>query len=431
MSFRQPIVGDAAWRNRLREGDRQDPLASFKEEFSIPAKSKDRSWTYLCGNSLGLMPRAVPHELQTALDAWANLGVEGHFEGLHPWMDYHKRFTGPLARLTGSLESEVVACNTLTVNLHLLMAGFYRPEPGRKKILIEAGAFPSDQYAMDSQIRHHRLDPQQCLIEVGSEVDRHTDPTLPLLEAIRQAGSELAVVLIGAVHYYSGASYEVAALAREAHKVGAVLGLDLAHAVGNVPLNLHQDEVDFACWCSYKYLNSGPGGPGGLFVHQKHHLRQDLGRLEGWWGHHPDTRFAMPRRFEPAPGAEAWQLSNAQVLAMAPHAAALDLHDRAGMSALRRKSLQLTAELEHILLDFVQGRPELEGSLITPSNPERRGCQLSLKVTRDGARLFEHLHRSGILADWRNPDTVRMAPVPLYNRFEDLILVYEALQAFP
>lgn len=414
----------------VERADRNDSLSPFRSEFAFPPGPGGQPWVYLCGNSLGLMPLAVPAAVQLELDSWARYGVEGHFEGPNPWMPYHRRLTAPLARILGTLDSEVVCAHTLTVNLHLLLAGFYRPQGQRNQILIEAGAFPSDQYAVDSQLKHHGVDQHQALIEVNTLVDRDLDPTLPLLEAIQKAGDRLAIVLVGAVQYYSGAYYNIPAIVREAHKVGALVGLDLAHAAGNVPLNLHDDGVDFACWCSYKYLNSGPGGPGGLFVHSRHHERHDLGRLEGWWGHDENQRFTMPRHFVPAPGAEAWQLSNAQVLAMAPHAVALEIHTRAGMDQLRSKSLHLTQLLEQILQDFLSKNPELNGRILTPSLPERRGCQLSLNLQNRGQEVYEHLHKHGVLADWRNPDTIRMAPVPLYNSFADLQRVHTVLQTF-
>jgi kynureninase len=417
------------------QSDIHDPLRQVREEFARPTRENGKPWVYLCGNSLGLMPLGVPAALKVETDSWAMRAVEGHFEGTHPWKDYHLRFSGPLSRLVGAEESEVVAGNTLTVNLHLLMAGFYRPDQtpgsgGRNIILIEAGAFPSDQYAMDSQIRHHGLDPTQCLVEVALPVDRHMDPTVPVLEQIYALGERISVVMLGAVHYYSGAFFDIPAVVEAAHRVGALVGLDLAHAAGNVPLELHAWGVDFACWCSYKYLNSGPGGPAGLFVHRKHHDRQDLGRLEGWWGHEAATRFDMPRDFVPSTGAQAWQLSNAQIMAMAPHAVALELHDRAGMEALRNKSLALTKMLETVLLEFLNKHPELNGRILTPSNPLRRGCQLSLFLEHRGRNLFDHLHHHGILADWRKPGTIRMAPVPLYNRFADVLAVHQALLEF-
>jgi len=420
---------------QIAQLDLNDPLARFGMEFAKPSRENGEPWVYLCGNSLGLMPLGVPAALKVETDSWAQRAVEGHFEGVHPWMDYHQRFSGPIARLVGAEACEVVAGNTLTVNLHLLMAGFYQPDTrsndhGRNIILMEAGAFPSDQYAMDSQIRHHGLDPKRCLVEVALPDDRDEDPTAPVLKQIALLGERLSVVMLGAVHYYTGSFFDIPSVVQAAHRVGALVGLDLAHAAGNVPLELHAWGVDFACWCSYKYLNSGPGGPAGLFVHRKHHARQDLGRLEGWWGHEAATRFEMPRDFVPATGAQAWQLSNAQVMAMAPHAVALELHDRAGMEALRHKSLALTEMLETVLLDFLEKHPELQGRILTPSNPRRRGCQLSLFLEHRGRDLFDHLHHHGILADWRNPGTIRMAPVPLYNQFADVLAVQRALGSF-
>lgn len=416
--------------NEAQLADRDDELAHFRSEFAFPVGPNGTPWVYLCGNSLGLMPLAVPSAVQVELDSWARYGVEGHFEGPHPWMPYHRRLTAPLARLMGALESEVVSAHTLTVNLHLLMAGFYRPQGQRTKILVEAGAFPSDQYAVDSQLKHHGIDPAEGLIEVDTATPRGLDPTTSIVDAIRSAGDQTAVVLLGAVQYYSGAFFDVPTVVREAHQVGALVGLDLAHAAGNVPLSLHEWGVDFACWCSYKYLNSGPGGPGGLFVHERHHHRRDLGRFEGWWGHDEKSRFEMPRHFVPAPGAEAWQLSNAQVMAMAPHAVALEIHDRAGMERLRIKSLRLTAMLEQILQEFLGQHPQLDGRLLTPALPERRGCQLSLNLRHRGREVFDHLHQHGILADWRNPDTIRLAPVPLYTSYTDLHRIQSVLQKF-
>jgi len=403
---------------RARALDRADDLAHFRDEFWIPRHTDGSEQLYFCGNSLGLQPRRLADALALELEAWRKLGVEGHFKGVHPWMPYHEFLREPLAELTGSLPSEVVAMNSLTVNLHLLMVSFYRPRGKRRQILIERQPFPSDRYAVESQIRLHGLNPSECLVELGADGDeRLIDESL--IEAyLSERGGEVALVLWPGVHYVSGQWFDLARITRAAHGAGALAGFDLAHAAGNVPLALHEDGPDFATWCSYKYLNSGAGAVAGAFVHERHHGRDDLPRLHGWWGADPRTRFRMGPEFIPAPGADAWQLSNPPILAMAPVRVALELLVEAGMGRLRAKSVALTAYLEETLRRDVDDIIEI----ITPAERGRRGCQLSLCVRggrEQGRALFGFLEDHGVVTDWREPDVIRVAPVPLYNRFED------------
>ena len=403
---------------QVRQLDSDDPLASFRDQFWIPRHSDGSDQLYFCGNSLGLQPRRLMAEMQAELEAWKELGVEGHFKGDHPWMPYHEFLREPLAEMAGALPSEVVAMNSLTVNLHLMMASFYRPDGRRRKILIERQPFPSDRYAVESQIRFHGLDPADCLVELGAEGDeRLLDESL--LEAyLADHADEVELVLWPGVHYASGQWFDLARITRAAHQHGAMAGFDLAHSAGNVPLNLHEDGPDFAAWCSYKYLNSGAGAVAGCFVHERHHGRTDLPRFHGWWGSDPKTRFRMGPEFVPAAGADAWQLSNPPILAMAPVRVSLEIFHQAGMDRLRAKSIALTACLESL----IQARLDDQVEIITPADPQRRGCQLSLRIRagRAGGRaLFEYLEANGVITDWREPDVIRVAPVPLYNSFQD------------
>ncbi|MCS6978626.1 MAG: kynureninase [Flavobacteriales bacterium] len=413
-----------AWRQEALQRDAADALAPFREKFYIPERS-GRPVHYFTGNSLGLQPRRAATYLEEELEAWRTLAVDGHFEGKRPWYHYHTFFSEHLSRLLGCHPFECVAMGSLTANLHLLLASFYRPRGRRIKILCERRPFPSDLYAFRSQARFHGLDPAEAVVELPDNAMSEED----IAAFIRDLGEELAVVVLGGVHYLSGRFFRPALLAHAAHEVGAFFGLDLAHAVGNVPLNLHADQVDFACWCSYKYLNSGPGAVGGLFVHDMHGGRADIPRLEGWWGTDARTRFRMEDRFDPAPGAEAWQLSNAPVFNMAAHLAALEIFSEAGMSALREKSLALTGFLEKGLRTLSEAFPPAPFKLITPDDPEQRGCQLSLQFVAEdvGRRVFRHLQSRHIVADWREPATLRLAPVPLYNTFADVAAALEAL----
>ena len=409
--------------------DAADPLAAFRQEFHIPPGPDGRPCAYFCGNSLGLQPKAARAAIGQELDDWARLGVEGHFHGTSPWLSYHETLADATARLVGARPLEVVVMNSLTVNLHLLLVSFYRPTATRYKILLEGGAFPSDQYALESQARLHGLDPDDALVELLPRPGEHTLRTADIEARIAELGDSLATVLIGGVNYYTGQAFDMAAITRAGHAVGALVGFDLAHAAGNLRLHLHDWDVDFACWCSYKYLNSGPGGTSGVFIHERWAHRPDLLRLAGWWGHDPADRFQMKKGFRPMPGAAGWQLSNAQILPLAVHRASLDIVDRAGgMAALRHKSEQLTAYLESQLQQLNLPPDVLE--IITPADPAQRGCQLSVLVHRRGRELFDHLAAQGVIADWREPNVIRLAPVPLYNTFGDVARAGAALQQF-
>ncbi|WP_028917720.1 kynureninase [Pseudoxanthomonas sp. J35] len=406
--------------------DAADPLRAFRNEFLIP-KHRDREQTYFVGNSLGLQPRGARAQVLEVLDKWANEAVEGHFSGDTAWMHYHRLVREPLARLVGARPGEVVAMNTLTVNLHLMMASFYRPTRERPVILIEAGAFPSDRHAVESQVRLHGFDPQEALVEVEADEPAGTISMQAIERAIAVHGPRLALVLWPGIQYRTGQAFDLAEITRLAHAQGAVAGFDLAHAVGNLPLALHDSDADFAVWCHYKYVNAGPGAVAGCFVHERH-AHAGTPRLAGWWGHDPQTRFLMAPQFVPAAGAEGWQLSNPPVLAMAPLRASLDLFDRAGgMAALRAKSEKLTGFLDSLVRQRLGDVLEI----VTPAEPERRGCQLSLRVAggrERGRALFEYLRDTGILGDWREPDVIRISPVPLYNRYSDVLRFVEEVE---
>ncbi len=410
------------WEYRLefaQQLDRQDPLRTFREQFFIP-QVEGRPAIYFCGNSLGLQPKNAAAYLEQELEKWRALGVEGHFRGEHPWFSYHHWFKKPLAHLVGAYPDEVVAMNSLTVNLHLLMVSFYRPTPQRYKILCEAGAFPSDYYVIESQLQFHGFDPEEGMVEVFPRAGERILRTEDIVAKIEEVGSQLALVLFPGVQYYTGQYFDLPAITRAAHKVGAVAGFDLAHAVGNVPLRLHDWDVDFAAWCSYKYLNSGPGSVGGAFVHRRWHQQKDLPRFAGWWGYPEEKRFEMKKGFIPMEGVDSWQLSNAPIFSMAVHRAALEIFEAAGIERLRQKSEQLTGFLEFVIRTAVQRNPALEVEIITPSDPQQRGCQLSLFFHRGGQSVIQQLRRSGVIVDWREPNVMRVAPVPLYNTFEEV-----------
>ncbi len=398
--------------------DAADALAGFREEFAIP-RHAGRDIAYFCGNSLGLQPHAARKAVTDELDYWGELAVEGHFRGRLPWLDYHEFVRDDLASVAGALPSEVVAMNSLSVNLHLLMVSFYQPTQQRHAILIEKGAFPSDRYAVEAQIRFHGFDPATSLIELEPDEPGGTISDDAILRAIDEHGPHLAVVLWPGVQYLSGQSFDLRAISERAHRHGCVVGFDLAHAIGNTELRLHDSHCDFAVWCSYKYLNSGPGAVAGAFVHERH-ASTPRPRFAGWWGHEKATRFDMGPQFRPTPGADGWQLSNPPILALAPLRVSLEQFRRAGLTTLRDKSIALTAYLEWLI------RSGLEDVLdiATPTNPSRRGAQLSLRVKGEreaGRRLFEHLQRHGIVVDWREPDIIRAAPTPLYGRFVDCL----------
>ncbi|MDZ3799256.1 MAG: kynureninase [Xanthomonadales bacterium] len=406
--------------------DAADPLRPFRNEFLVP-RHRERDQVYFVGNSLGLQPRGARAQVLEVLDKWAGEAVEGHFSGPTAWMNYHGLVREPLARLVGAQPGEVVAMNTLTVNLHLMMASFYRPTGERPAILIEAGAFPSDRHAVESQIRLHGLDPATDLIEVQPDEPSGTLSMEAIARAIAEHGPRLALVLWPGIQYRSGQAFDLAEIARLAHAQGAVAGLDLAHAVGNLPLSLHDDGADFAVWCHYKYVNAGPGAVAGCFVHERHGA-SNLPRLAGWWGHEAATRFRMAPEFVPSAGAEGWQLSNPPVLALAPLRASLEQFDRAGgMAVLRAKSEKLTGFLDSL----VRRRLGDVLEIITPAEPARRGAQLSLRVAggrERGRELFDYLRDTGILGDWREPDVIRISPAPLYNRYSDVLRFVEEVE---
>lgn len=419
-------LATASARTHALAMDAADPLRPFRNEFLIP-RHRDREQTYFVGNSLGLQPRGARAHVLEVLDKWAGEAVEGHFSGDTAWMTYHGLVREPLARLVGAQPGEVVAMNTLTVNLHLMLASFYRPTRERPVILMEAGAFPSDRHAVESQIRLHGFDPASDLVEVQPDEADGTLSMQAIERAIAEQGPRLAVVLWPGIQYRTGQAFDLAEIARLARAQGAVAGFDLAHAVGNLPLALHDSGADFAVWCHYKYVNAGPGAVAGCFVHERHG-HSGMARLAGWWGHDAATRFRMAPEFVPAAGAEGWQLSNPPVLALAPLRAALDQFERAGgMAVLRTKSEKITGFLDQLIRQRLAGTLEI----ITPADPSRRGAQLSLRVAggrERGRELFEYLRETGILGDWREPDVIRISPAPLYNRFADVLRFVEEVE---
>lgn len=419
-----------------RQLDETDPLRSYREQFYFP-QHQGENVLYFCGNSLGLQPKGVMAALEHEVRHWREHAVEGHFRGEMPWMHYHKFLQPQSARIVGAKESEVVVMNTLTTNLHLLMVSFYRPTKQRFKIVMEAHAFPSDQYAMESQVRFHGFSPEEAIVEVAPRAGEETLRTEDIIAAIEQHGDEVATVMFGGVNYYTGQFFEIEKITEAAHRVGATAGFDLAHTAGNLPLQLHDWGVDFACWCSYKYLNSGPGGPSGIFVHERHGNNPDLPRFAGWWGHDEEHRFLMKKGFVPMQGAAGWQLSNAQIFSMAAHKASLDMFDEAGMDTLRAKAVKMTGYLEYLIENLnapITNHPSpvthRRFNIITPKDPAQRGCQLSILTGDDGKKLFDFLTENGVIADWREPNVIRVAPVPMYNSFEDCWRLAELLGKF-
>lgn len=401
-----------------QELDQQDPLASFRSRFHFPTFHNENP-VYFTGNSLGLQPKTAATYIQEELNAWANYGVEGHFLAKRPWFSYHENLTNMAAKVVGALPIEVVITHSLTTNLHLLMVSFYRPSGKRVKILCEEKAFPSDQYALASQVSFHGL-PADTLVEVGPRDGEHLIREEDILQKIAELGDELALVMIGGVNYYSGQYFDLQKITAAGHAVGAVVGFDLAHAAGNVNLSLHDWDVDFAAWCGYKYLNSSPGGVSGLFVHERHAYNKALPRFAGWWGHNKEVRFQMEPGFDPIPGAEGWQLSNAPVLGMAAHLASLEIFEEAGMERIAQKRDQLTAFLAFLIEDVsVRNQEKCSFQIITPNNPSQRGAQLSILAKGQGKQLFDRLTDLGVIADWREPNVIRIAPAPLYNSYED------------
>lgn len=410
--------------------DAADQLKQYKDRFHFPTFTKNPV-RYFTGNSLGLQPKTVREKVNLELDDWAKWGVEGHFHGTNPWYKYHEFLTDASARIVGALPKEVVVTHSLTTNLHLLMVSFYRPSADgkRTKILCEAKAFPSDLYALESQVRFHGLNPDVDLVGMAPRPGEHTLRDEDILAKIAELGDTLALVMFGGVNYYTGQLLDMKAITKAGHDVGAQVGFDLAHAAGNVILELHDWEVDFAAWCSYKYLNSSPGGVSGMFVHEKHANKPELPRFAGWWGYDKSSRFMMEPGFKPMEGAEGWQLSNAPVLGMAAHWSSLEIFDEVGMKQLREKSDQLTAYLEFILdqLSHKYGN-KCSFEIITPREKHRRGAQLSILLHGKGKEVFEAISEKGVVADWREPNVIRVAPVPLYNSFEDVYYLGKYLE---
>ncbi len=405
-----------------RQLDAQDPLNKYQSEFIFP-KVNDKKVIYFTGNSLGLQPKRTKTYVDEVMNDWANLAVEGHFYSDKPWWDYHERFAEPLSKIVGALPTEVTVMNTLTVNLHLLMVSFYQPTKTRYKIICEEKAFPSDQYMFQSQVDFHSravgFDKQDALVEIKRREGEHNIRLEDVLAKIEEVGDELALVLIGGVNYYTGQVFDMKTITAAGHKVGAFVGWDLAHAAGNVKLELHDWNVDFAAWCSYKYMNSGPGNASGCFIHEKHHNNSQLPRFAGWWGHNKERRFKMEPNFDPVHGADGWQISNLPILSLAPYLASVDMFAEVGMDALLEKRDLITAYLEFVLHE-IDSEVDSTFEIITPSNPEERASQLSVFLHGEGRSLFEYLMKNGVITDWREPNVIRLAPVPLYTSFEDM-----------
>ncbi|MEP1035576.1 kynureninase [Ekhidna sp.] len=404
--------------SRANELDSSDSLSSFRSQFHFPQRN-GKDCIYLCGNSLGLQPKNTSDFVNNELKNWQERGVEGHFTGDQPWVSYHQNSKSSLAKIVGAYEHEVVAMNNLTTNLHLAMASFYQPIGKRTKILIERGAFPSDFYAVYSRIQNSGFDPKGSLIELDPVDGSDYLSTEEIISKIEELGDELALVMFPGVQYYTGQFFDIKTITDVAHKVGANVGFDLAHAIGNVPLQLHQHNVDFAVWCTYKYLNSGPGGVGGLFIHERHGKNKELPRLSGWWGHNAEGRFKMDNQVNPIPTVDGWQLSNVNILSHASHLASLRIFDEAGIENLRNKSLKLTDFMEELILNSEVLNDQIK--IITPSNHEERGAQLSIYLVNHGKSVFEFLIDHGVILDWREPNVIRVAPVPLYNSFTDAV----------
>ena len=395
------------------EMDSSDPLAKYRKKFFIPKDKDGKAGIYFAGNSLGLQPMTVKKYVEQELIDWQQLGVEGHFHAKNPWLSYHEKLTMPITRIVGAKPIEVVTMNTLTVNIHLMMVSFYHPTSDRYKIVIEENAFPSDQYAVKSQIKFHGYHPEDSLIEIGPRAGETYIKTEDIETLIEQEGDKIALIFLGGVNYYTGQAFDMERITLVAHRKNIIVGFDLAHAVGNLVLKLHAWDVDFAVWCTYKYLNAGPGNIAGCFIHERFANATDLQRFAGWWGQNKVTRFMMLADFDPIPGAEGWQLSNPPILALAALRASLEIFDEVRIEALREKSKLLTGYLE-FLLDQITNE---QISIITPRDEEQRGCQLSLRIIKDGKKVLQKLNESNIFCDWREPDVIRIPPTPLYNSF--------------
>ncbi|MBN3520819.1 kynureninase [Algoriphagus lutimaris] len=408
-----------------RKMDAEDPLKSFRERFLFPKVNGEEA-IYFCGNSLGLQPKSVKSYLEKELENWANLGVDGHFHGEDAWYHARQKSKPALAEIMGAHTHEVVAMNNLSSNLHFLMVSFYRPTPERFKIIVDGGAFPSDMYMLETQVKFHGLDPDETIIELIPREGEHTLRTEDIISEIEKHGDSLAMVNMAGLQYYTGQLFDIQAITAAAHSVGAYAGYDLAHAAGNAVLKLHEWDVDFATWCSYKYMNSGPGNISGVFVHERFADRPDLPRFAGWWGHDEGQRFLMEKGFVPMHGADGWQVSNTNILALAAHQASLDIFMEAGMSNLRAKSEKLTGYLAY-LIEQISGKSGIL-EIITPKKPDERGCQLSLHIHRGGKAVFDVWYSHGVVGDWRNPNVIRLAPTPLYNSFLDVFRFAQILE---
>ena len=405
--------------------DQEDPISYLRNEFHIPRDKDGKEWLYFTGNSLGLQPKITSKYIEQELDDWANFGVEGHFEAKNPWLSYHELLTDTMAKVVGAKPVEVVVMNTLTTNLHLLMVSFYQPSKTKYKIIIEGDAFPSDRYAVQSQLSFHGFDPEEALIEWKPKEGKELLELEDLKSILDSQGDEVALLLIGGVNYYTGQYFDIKKIAELGHAKKCMVGIDLAHGAGNIQPNLHDSSIDFAAWCTYKYLNSGPGSLSGLFVHEKHAQRKDLPRFAGWWNHNKETRFNMRQPFDVMEGAEGWQLSNPPILSMAAIKASLDIFEKVGMDALVKKSKKLTGFFEYLVNEIASDTIEI----ITPTNPNERGCQLSLQVKNADKNLHKKLTENNIITDWREPDVIRCAPVPMYTSFEDVYHMVTILES--
>ena len=400
--------------------DAKDSLKSYQKKFYFPLQKNGKKHIYLCGNSLGLQSKNTQDFIQQELDDWKNLGVEGHLHASNPWLPYHEFLSESYSKIVGAKKSEVVAMNTLSVNLHLMMVSFYRPNKKRFKVVIEADAFPSDIYAIESHVKHHNLKPSEVIIKLKPRKDEFVIRLDDIKNIIYDSGEEISLIILGGVNYYTGQVFDMQEITKLGHEQGVKVGFDLAHAVGNISLSLHDWNVDFAVWCSYKYLNSGPGSVGGVFIHEKHH-DSNLNRFAGWWGHDKLSRFEMPEKFNPIITAEGWQLSNPPILSLAAIRASLLVFEEAGMDALIDKSNKLTSYLVFLL-------ENIESDRISIITPDKRGCQISIRVKNSNKKLFDQITLKGVIADWREPDVIRVAPVPLYNSYLDVYNFYKILE---
>ena len=428
LSLRAIVFYLMTYQNSLdyaKQLDQEDPISYLRNQFHIPRDKHGKEWLYFTGNSLGLQPKITSKYIEQELDDWANFGVEGHFEAKNPWLSYHELLTDTMAKVVGAKPVEVVVMNTLTTNLHLLMVSFYQPSKTKYKIIIESDAFPSDRYAVQSQLSFHGFDPEEALIEWKPKEGKELLDLEDLKSILDSQGDEVALLLIGGVNYYTGQYLDIKKIAELGHAKKCMVGIDLAHGAGNIQPNLHDSSIDFAAWCTYKYLNSGPGSLSGLFVHEKHAQRKDLPRFAGWWNHNKETRFNMRQPFDVMEGAEGWQLSNPPILSMAAIKASLDIFEKVGMDALVKKSKKLTGFFEYLVNEIASDTIKI----ITPTNPNERGCQLSLQVKNADKNLHRKLTENNIITDWREPDVIRCAPVPMYTSFEDVYHMVKTLES--